>query len=214
MAEPSHLRILTKAAKSVLMPLGITQKGRSRTWLDDQRWWLGVIEFQPSSWSKGSYLNVGACWLWDVKDYLSFDHGNRTERFVSYASDEQFVPEAERLATRAKQRVLELRKTFKSPADVAKVMSAGPGTHWVRFHAGVAYGCCGEARKAHKSFAEVLRLGAEHDWQKDLLRRVEELDAMLSTPRIFRETIEAAILETRRRLKLRSMEIAGFCGND
>ena len=25
---------------------------------------FGVVEFQPSSWTRGSYLNVGAMWLW------------------------------------------------------------------------------------------------------------------------------------------------------
>jgi hypothetical protein len=45
----------------VLTPLGLTQRGRSRLWLDDHGWWLIVVEFQPSAWSRGSHLNVSAC---------------------------------------------------------------------------------------------------------------------------------------------------------
>ena len=30
-----------------MRPLGLVQEGRSRTWLDDQAWWLGIVEFQP-----------------------------------------------------------------------------------------------------------------------------------------------------------------------
>jgi hypothetical protein len=44
-------------------------------WLDDHTWWLVVVEFQPSSWSQGSYLNVGAMWLWHDKNRLAGDLG-------------------------------------------------------------------------------------------------------------------------------------------
>ena len=60
-ADSQHNRIIARAAKRRLEPLGCLQKGRSRTWIDDHGWWIGVVEFQPSGWSKGSYLNVGAC---------------------------------------------------------------------------------------------------------------------------------------------------------
>jgi hypothetical protein len=54
----THDRIIADAAKAALGPLGFKRKGRSRTWLADHGWWLTVVEFQPSAWSKGSYLNV------------------------------------------------------------------------------------------------------------------------------------------------------------
>jgi hypothetical protein len=63
-----HTKLLIAAARDVLRPIGLTQKGRLRTWLDDLGWWLGVVEFQSSSWSRGSYLNVGVNWLWNPKD--------------------------------------------------------------------------------------------------------------------------------------------------
>src|SRR5205085_1650054 len=92
-----HTKLLNAAAREILRPLGLVQNGRSRTWLDDQRWWLGVVEFQPSGFTRGSYLNVGINWLWNVKDWLSFDFGHRVDlpsegEFVSYESNEQFAP--------------------------------------------------------------------------------------------------------------------------
>lgn len=77
MPASAHSRLITAATRTHLRPLGCVQKGRSRVWLDDQGWWVGMVEFQPSSWSKGSYLNVGACFLWNEKDFLSFDAGHR-----------------------------------------------------------------------------------------------------------------------------------------
>ena len=77
------------------------QKGRSRTWLDDQGWWVGVVEFQPSAWDRGSYLNVGACWLWEEKDYLSFDVGGRVAGFQRFTETAEFASAAQTLAEQA-----------------------------------------------------------------------------------------------------------------
>ena len=75
MPIPEHSRLINAAAKAALRPLGCAQKGRYRIWLDDRSWWVGIVEFHPSSWARGSYLNVGACWPWYEKDSLSFNAG-------------------------------------------------------------------------------------------------------------------------------------------
>jgi hypothetical protein len=49
-----HNKEIALAAKRVLAPLGCVRKGRSRIWLDDHGWWIGVIEFQPGRWSKAA----------------------------------------------------------------------------------------------------------------------------------------------------------------
>ncbi|HEX4035315.1 MAG TPA: hypothetical protein VHX66_12810, partial [Solirubrobacteraceae bacterium] len=68
--EPPHSKLLTTAAREVLRPMGLRQKRRSRVWLDDRAWWVGVVEFQASSFSPGTYLNVGAMWLWRRADHV------------------------------------------------------------------------------------------------------------------------------------------------
>jgi hypothetical protein len=98
---PVHSKILNDAARRILRPMGLTQKGRSRTWMDDHGWWICIVEFQPSGWSKGSYLNAGCSWLWHVRDYASFDEGYRVETFVEFQDEEQFASAADRLARRA-----------------------------------------------------------------------------------------------------------------
>jgi hypothetical protein len=65
MAAPSlATRLVIRAARQALQPMWLRQKGRSRTWLDDHGWWLTVVEFQPSGFDHGTYLNVGVNWLW------------------------------------------------------------------------------------------------------------------------------------------------------
>lgn len=54
MAAAPHSKIINKLAKDTLKPIGVLRKGQSRTWLDDNGWWVTVIEFQPFSWSKGT----------------------------------------------------------------------------------------------------------------------------------------------------------------
>src|SRR3954447_12571229 len=114
-----HTKLLNTAAREVLRPLGVVRKGRSRTWLDDQGWWLGVVEFQPSSWSKGSYLNVAAHWLWTDIGTISFDFGGRLEGFEEYSSDEQFLAAGARLAAAAAEEAQRLTTMFSSLTGTA-----------------------------------------------------------------------------------------------
>jgi hypothetical protein len=41
-----HSRVVAEAASAALSPLGLVREGRSRIWLDDQSWWVGVAEVQ------------------------------------------------------------------------------------------------------------------------------------------------------------------------
>src|SRR5205809_345161 len=92
--------MLADAARKTLVPLGFWRKERSRVWLADRDFWLAVVEFQPSGFSKGTYLHVAAHWLWHALpgvrsfDYLSVCQG----RFSEFVRAQQFVPAAERLA--------------------------------------------------------------------------------------------------------------------
>lgn len=65
------LRIITSAARESLKSLGLARRGRSRLWIDDHGWWLGVVEFTPPR-TAGSGLHVGAMWLWHDVDHLAF----------------------------------------------------------------------------------------------------------------------------------------------
>ena len=83
-----HNKIIRKAAREILSPMGLIQKGQSRTWIDDNGWYFTVVGFQPSGFGKGSYLNVGIHFLWTTHDYLSYDIGGRKNGFVEFNGDE------------------------------------------------------------------------------------------------------------------------------
>jgi len=114
MKSDEHSKLLTQAGRRHLRPLGVMQRGRSRTWIDDHGWFAVVVEFQPSSWARGAYLNVGVCWLWVDKDYWSFDIGYRISPFREYLTSEQFAPQADDLALAARAEVLRYREMLPS----------------------------------------------------------------------------------------------------
>lgn len=108
--EINHNKIINQAARSVLKPLGLFQKGQSRTWIDDNGWFLIIVEFQPSNWAQGTYLNVAVHYLWAQIEYLSYDYGGREESFVPFIGDEgTFYDEVISLAEIAVTKVTEYR---------------------------------------------------------------------------------------------------------
>jgi hypothetical protein len=148
MVEHALSKQLAAAARRYLAPLGLTRKGRSRTWLDDQSWFVTVVEFQPSGFSKGSYLNVGSHFLWSANGHLSFDLGYRIEGFFPFESEEQFEPEADRLASRAAIEVQRLRSVLLDPTKVASAVAEGP---WAPYHRGVSQGLSGDREDAMRN---------------------------------------------------------------
>jgi hypothetical protein len=157
-----HDKIIADAAKSALGPLNFRRKGRSRTWLADHGWWLAVVEFQPSAWSKGSYLNVAAHWLWSEIDSLSFDFGGRVQEHVEYLSDAQFTPAASRLAEIAAHEAQRLTQMFTSLDATADIVLNEERTErhgeggWMAYNAGVIAALVGRIDSACEMFDRVL----------------------------------------------------------
>jgi hypothetical protein len=162
----AHDKLIANAAKTALQPLGLRRKGQSRLWIGDHGWWLAVVEFQPSGFEKGSYLNVAAHWLWSAKGYISFDlgcgadGGIRVADFEAYDADEPFNDAATRLATAAATGVHELVAQLPSITATADLLLDRAGTSpvrgsWPTYHAGVAAGLAGRADEAATMLSSV-----------------------------------------------------------
>ena len=111
--EP-HNQIIKQLCKDTLLPLGVFQKGTSRIYIDDNGYFFTVIEFQPSGFAKGPYLNIALHFLWSERDYFSFDFpfgaDIRVKNFVEYQNDEQFTHEVTEYVQEAAKQVLFYRK--------------------------------------------------------------------------------------------------------
>jgi hypothetical protein len=204
-----HSKIITEVAKETLAPLGIFQKGRSRTWIDDRGWWIAVIEFQPSGFGKGSYLNVGAMWLWREKDYFAFDAGNgdgfRIAKFVEYVDEKQFRPEIIQMASAAKTETLRLRSKFPSIRDAAHYLP-GQARHnenrWTELDAAIALGYVGKTFRARRIFKRIERRKPAQEWECRAQEMARGFAETLDRPADFRRKVKETILRTRKLLKL------------
>jgi hypothetical protein len=206
MATPAHSKIINNVAREVLKPIGVKRKGQSRVWFDDNGWWIFVIEFQPSSWSKGTYLNVGVNWLWHPKEYFSFDLGYREESFIEHKSDAQFEPRARDLAIAAKAKVLEMRNNLAN-LEAAKTYTIGayceePETIWSQFHQGMICALAGSLDDANAYFMKVLESPDERDWAIALKQSVNDVLNMVSNAKDFKSYVCNIVNEARKIKKL------------
>lgn len=206
MATLAHSKIINKVASEVLKPTGVKRKGQSRTWLDDNGWWILVVEFQPSGWSKGTHLNVGVNWLWYPKEHLSFDLGYREAEFVEYKSDAQFEPKARELALIAKGKVQKIRYCL-SNIQAAKTYIVGayskePKTIWTQLHLGMICALAGSSDEAIAHFTKVIQSPEESDWALALKQFTDETRSIVSSSKDFKAYTCNIVGETRRMLKL------------
>jgi hypothetical protein len=203
--------ILQRAARTTLAPLGVEQVGRSRNWQDDRRWYMTTVEFQPSDFSKGTYLNVGVCWLWAENDYVSFDVGHRIDGYVEYESDQQFEPEAHRLAVLAAKKVQHYRARFTTAARAARHYGVLFGRNlgiWERFHAGVLRGLLGHSWRSgwHLGRCSAEARGSDLDWEIARARRAADLRALARDTGAFRRELRATIARSRTLLGLGGLD--------
>ena len=200
----THDKIIANAARSELVPLGFQRKGRSRTWTADHGWWVTVVEFQPSSWSKGSYLNVAAHWLWYPVDHISFDFGGRLEEHVEFISEMQFTREATRLAQDAAQEAQRLSNLFVSPSAAAEVLLAEArktnSRAWMAYHAGVIAGVAGFNADANEMFIRVSSGFAQPN--SALAQAAKHMAALVDEPERIRDEANSLIVTHRAALRL------------
>lgn len=197
-------KLIATAANASLLPLGCKRLGRSSTWISDQRFWLIIIEFQPSSWQKGTYLNVGAMWLWRARKGLAFHVGYRIADFLPFYGPEQFGPAVAGLAAQAAQEVQRRREQFKNLHDIYRyLVDHTPESNWQIFHAAIAAGLVGDIDTARRLFLIFDTMPIENvPWQIELWAKNAALAAQLDRPALFRASVIEIIRESRRLNKL------------
>ncbi|WDZ86690.1 hypothetical protein [Micromonospora cathayae] len=218
-------RLVAAAARQHLQPLGLHRRGASRVWFDDRGWWLIVVEFQPSR-SHGTYLNVGAMWLWDERDYWSFDDGSRIywrddatfvahppidetgwASLLGFVNTEQFTRDMDMVAGIAAQRVEQLRGQFPDPAATSRQLASRPAGHdespwWHAYHLGCAAALADDPGTARHAFRRITVSNPDTDWAHDLARHARHLADLADDPHVLRQRVIEVIHATRQRLKL------------
>lgn len=195
-----HGRIISVAAKAALEPLGLKRKGQSRLWYSDQRFWVISVEFEPSGWSKGSYLKTGVKWLWNYGPGL--DMADRPMDFVPFESAEQFTPLIEAMAACAAHEVEILRDRFRSFANIYQYLVAhATRDAWPIHNAAIVTALAGDFEGSRRYFQRMQDWPTfGYDWQLELKARSAALAALLDHPKAFRSEV-LAIIERNRALR-------------
>ncbi|WP_330262273.1 hypothetical protein [Streptomyces griseorubiginosus] len=173
-------RIINSAARHSLKPLGLIQRGRSRLWIDDHGWWLGIVEFTPPRLA-GSGLYVGAMWLWHDVDHLAFHLDAGRVGSELFRSEDQFTRLAFNLGQQAAANVTALRDRFPALSDVARYLTSRPvrrGFLWDSFDSGIAAGLVGDSDTARHYFEHVLCEDALAPWMVDAQEKARDLHAI------------------------------------
>ncbi|MEU1397461.1 hypothetical protein ABZ403_15550 [Micromonospora zamorensis] len=218
-------RLVAATAREHLQPLGLRRRGATRLWFDDRGWWLILVEFQPSR-SNGTYLNIGAMWLWHERDHWSFDDGDRIywrndAAFVTqppigeagwtssldFINAEQFARDINMVAGVAAQRVEQLRGQYPDPAATARQLASrttglGESPWWHAYHTGAAAALAGDAGTARQAFHRITVGNLDPDWAHDLARHARRLADLADNPPALQRRIIELIQSTRRQLKL------------
>lgn len=194
-----HNATLTAEARQVLKPLGLIRQGKSRVWIDDHGWWSIQVEFQPSAWSKGSYLNVGITWLLYEGSSSAFHIGSRVDvPFIEATGNEDFKQDARALALRAKAEVESLRSRFSTlEAAASYYRDSSRRSVWDDYYFGVLLALAGDAANAKLAFESVPTHRLEFGWEKALAQRAAELYKLASDKAAFVETMRGIVLRTR-----------------
>jgi hypothetical protein len=170
---------LAAAARPVLVPLGLKQKGHSRHWIADCGCWIVIVEFEPA----GFFAKVGAQFLWSADGHLLFDYGLRIGGLT-----------VEDLARRAGDEAAAIRQKFASVSDIARHFAASPSDEfWPLYHRAVATALAGEVDAALPLFARLAEKPAMRDWQQKLQADASGLARHLPDQAAFRAAIAAVI---------------------
>jgi hypothetical protein len=204
--QNEHGRLIAAAAKAALAPIGCKRVRQSRFWYSDEGFWTVSIEFQPSGWAKGSYLNVGANWLWYPKSGWGFSEDARVEDigFIKFENAEQFTPLIADMAARAAQEVLLRREKYKSLNDIYRhLLPRAARNGMAVYHAAVAAGLVDDMATARQLFHRLETWDTRgYDWQEEIRGNGAALAKIAHDPITFRSAVVAIIAEVRSRLRL------------
>jgi hypothetical protein len=194
-------KIIKNIAREKLGPHGFTQKGQSRLWYFSGNYYLILVEFQPSSWDQGTYLNVGLDFNWYHKDYLAFEFGHRLSDFKSPQNQDQFSSEIERLCDLAVERAGEYKNIFtdmKMAGDKLLKLHTDKSNTWEQFHLGVLFGVGGHDEKAVSYLKKVTGDNYKLAWEierariaRDYIKAIERGDFVSILEEVIQQTIAA-----------------------
>jgi len=198
-----HNKLLKKTAKERLTPFRITQKGSSRTFLFDNGWWTIIIEFQPSSYSKGSYLNIGLDFNFYPRDHFAFTYGYRENGFEKANDETAFIKIINDYCDLTITKVDNLKLKFKDVWTAADTFKKHvDNDSWNKFDLAILYGLTGKISDSKKLLLDIKKQKCEYDYEFKRQQFVTDILPWLDNDETFLIKIKELINQTRQLKKL------------
>lgn len=198
-----HNKLLKKIVKERLKPFGIFQKGQSRTFLYDKGWYTIIIEFQPSSFSKGTFLNVGIDFNFYPRDYFTFNFGYRENGFEQFNSEKQFTKLCNKLCELAVKKVKELDIKFLNLSIALNTLNTENSSDtWMLFDKAILNVLNDNYEQAKKILNEIQERECEYDYEFERKETVNKLLLNSNATDDLLRNVETLIIQTRDLKKL------------
>jgi hypothetical protein len=196
--QNEHGKLIAAAAKAALLPLGCRRKGQSRCWFSDERFWYIFIEFQPSAWSRGTYLNVSPIWFF--LEPWGGEAAHRLDNYIKFETVEQFAPLIEKAAQLVAAEVVALRAKFRTLMDIHRFFASNLSWNGNLYRAAITSGLIGDLALARQLFARIMGLDPNKNSTllKDRQAECAALATLLDDAQAYRSAIREKI-DIRRR---------------
>jgi hypothetical protein len=163
-----HNKLIKKIAKERFNALDIFQWKKSRTFLYDKWWYTIVIEFQPSSSSKGTYLNIGVDFNFYPRDSFAFQFGYREKPFESFVNEQQFSKYINKLCDIVIEKIKELDTQFADFKTGLKTLEKEKSNNsWTLYVIGILYALEGNYSKSLEILKKISSEECLTNWQSD-----------------------------------------------
>lgn len=201
-SQNEHGKLIAAAAKKALLPLGCVRKGQSRVWYSDQRFWAIAIEFQPSGWSKGSYLNISTKYFWHAG--TGYSETYRPVDFIPFQNPKQFDPLIDDMAAVAAREVLLMRERFITLDNIQRHLLSRPlRDGWPVYDAAIASWLLDNVALSKSLFQRIADWPTYgYDWQFNLKKLSADLAARLENPSAMLASILDTIQQKRKLINL------------
>lgn len=212
-----HNRLLKAVAAEVLEPVGLSQLGRSRTWIDDHGWWATLVAFGGSGFGRGSYLNVGVTLLWGPLGGVAFDtdvkHAWKTPmsrletQFIEARRPDWWERDVHAFAAGAVEHLESIRRRRNDVAALRERLGS-TDRFWDRYHRAIASGLLGQRDEAVRGFQSLSEEAAATgwDWMVDAASVATDLIAAVEDPRAFGMAVADLVERRRAVVKLRPID--------
>lgn len=203
-----HNKLLKKIVKEQLKPFGIFQKGQSRTFLYDKGWYTIIIEFQPSSYSKGTFLNVGLDFNFYPRDYFAFSFGYRENGFEQFENEKQFTNLTIDLCELAIKKVKELEENFLNlPISLETVKKEDSKDTWKLFDKAILNALNDNFDQAKNILNEIHNRECEYDYEFERKQVVHAILLNSNKDNVLIQKVKTLIIQTREQKKLPNIKI-------